>query len=50
MYKQGDILLIPYPFTDLSKTKKRPVIVISKKTHKGNYVVAKITSVIRNDN
>ena len=29
MLEQGDILLIPIPFTDLSSHKRRPVIVIS---------------------
>ena len=29
MHKQGDIALIPVPFTDLSSQKRRPVIVIS---------------------
>jgi len=29
MPEQGDILLIPIPFTDLSSAKRRPVIVIS---------------------
>jgi mRNA interferase MazF len=29
MPRQGDILLIPVPFTDLSTQKRRPVIVIS---------------------
>ncbi|HMH43932.1 MAG TPA: type II toxin-antitoxin system PemK/MazF family toxin [Pyrinomonadaceae bacterium] len=29
MPDQGDILLIPIPFTDLSSQKRRPVIVIS---------------------
>lgn len=29
MYQQGEILLIPIPFSDLSSQKQRPVIVIS---------------------
>lgn len=29
MYNQGDILLIPIPFSDLSTNKKRPVLVLS---------------------
>jgi mRNA interferase MazF len=29
MPEQGDILLIPVPFTDLSSQKRRPVVVIS---------------------
>ena len=29
MPKQGEIVLIPVPFTDLSSHKRRPVIVIS---------------------
>jgi len=49
-YNQGDIILIPYPYSDLSKSKQRPAVIISKNTaNKQNYIVAKITSVIRND-
>lgn len=29
MLKRGDIVLLPYPFTDLSDTKARPAIVVS---------------------
>lgn len=47
MYKQGDIVLIPFPFSDLSSTKKRPVLVLSNsvynQVHK-DFVVAAITS------
>ncbi len=50
-YKQGDIIFVPYPYTDnLAQSKKRPVVIISKdKINKDTYIVAKITSVIRND-
>lgn len=49
-YNQGDIILLPYPFTDLSNTKQRPAVIISKDAvNKQNYIVAKITSVIRGD-
>ncbi|MCG9881731.1 MAG: type II toxin-antitoxin system PemK/MazF family toxin [Bacteroidia bacterium] len=49
-YSQGDKILIPYPFTDLSNTKQRPAVIISKDSvNKQNYIVAKITSVIRGD-
>lgn len=47
MYKQGDILLIPIPFSDLSSNKKRPVLVLSNNDYNNktdDIVVAAITS------
>lgn len=47
MPKQGDIVLIPIPFTDLSSQKRRPVIVISNNQYNdqtGDVVVIAMTS------
>jgi len=33
MYQQGDIVLIPVPFTDLSSQRRRPVIIISNQSY-----------------
>jgi mRNA interferase MazF len=30
MYQRGDIISVPFPFTDLSETKLRPALIISK--------------------
>lgn len=47
MYKQGDILLIPIPFSDLTSNKKRPVLVLSNDSYNSrteDIIVAAITS------
>ncbi len=47
IYNQGDIILVPFPFSDLSLSKIRPVLVISNDSYNQNYldvVVCGITS------
>lgn len=47
MYRQGDILLIPIPSTDLTSSKKRPVLVLSNDDYNSktdDIIVAAITS------
>ena len=51
-YEQGDIVLIPYPFTDLTTVKKRPVLVLSNKNYNSNsddIVTCGITSQLKDD-
>ena len=33
MFEQGEVVLIPIPFTDLSSRKRRPVIIVSNSWH-----------------
>ena len=47
MPEQGDIVLVPVPFTDLSSQKRRPVIVISNSGYNrgtADVIVAAMTS------
>ena len=44
IYKQGDIVLIYFPFTSLVKSKKRPVLLIKSENTYGDFVCFQITS------
>lgn len=47
MYEFGKIVLIPFPFTDLSSAKLRPALILSKtQKSKENVIVSFITSSI----
>lgn len=50
MYQRGDVVLLPFPFTDLSATRTRPAVVVSVPGFEqttGDFTVAMITSVPR---
>ena len=51
MYKQGDIVLVPFPPSNLTQAKLRPVIIISNQlvNQTEDVIVIQITSNIRND-
>jgi len=51
IYQKGDIVLVPFPFTDLSTHKKRPGLVISSKeiNEIGDITIAFITSNLKSN-
>ena len=51
IYRQGDIVVVPFPFTDLSQRRRRPALVISnhRVNSTGDYLLAQITSRKKND-
>jgi len=42
--KQGDVVLVKFPFTTLIKSKKRPVLVMKSENEYGDFVCFQITS------
>ena len=49
-YKTGDILLIKFPFTNLKKSKKRPVLVVKDENSFNDIVCFQITSNAKQSN
>ncbi len=51
MYKQGDIIVVKFPFTDGSEFRKRPALVVSNDmlNKTDDYLIVQITSKINND-
>jgi mRNA interferase MazF len=51
-YKFGDVILVPFPFTDGSSSKKRPAIVISSDSYdrsKPDVILIAVTSQVNTD-
>ena len=52
MYKQRDVILIPFPYTDLTETKQRPALIVSNDNYNDtldDVVVCAITSKFQRD-
>jgi mRNA interferase MazF len=44
MSRRGDLLLVPFPFTDLSAAKRRPVLALTDADSYGDVVALPVTS------
>jgi mRNA interferase MazF len=44
MPDRGDLLLIPFPFTDLSASKRRPVLALTASDSYGDFIALPVTS------
>lgn len=44
MFERGDLLLVPFPFTDLSAVKRRPVLAVTDADNYGDFIAIPVTS------
>jgi hypothetical protein len=44
MFERGDLLLVPFPFSDLSTTKRRPVLALTALDEYGDFIALPVTS------
>jgi mRNA interferase MazF len=44
MLDRGDLLLVPFPFSDLSATKRRPVLALTAPDRYGDFIALPVTS------
>jgi mRNA interferase MazF len=43
-YRRGDLVLVPFPFTDLSSEKRRPVLLLADPDGYGDFLAVAVTS------
>jgi len=44
MFDTGTVVLMPFPFSDASATKRRPVLMLTQPDHQGDFVGMPLTS------
>lgn len=44
MYESGTVVLMPFPFSDASATKRRPVLMLTQPDHQGDFIGMPLTS------
>jgi mRNA interferase MazF len=44
VFERGDLVLIPFPFSDLSPAKRRPVLLLTRPDAYGDFVALAVTS------
>jgi mRNA interferase MazF len=44
MFERGELLLVPYPFSDLSAAKRRPVVAVTEPDRYGDFIAFPVTS------
>lgn len=50
MPKRGDLVLLPFPFSDLSAHKRRPVLVVTDADRYGDFIALPVTSRVQVEN